>query len=323
MVGEFHWRRSPQRTAVRLSCASNALAEWLVLHFGRGAANKHWPAWALGMHETNRLALLGGYLSADGSIGMNGPSQQTRATTVSKALAMGTRLLAASLGYAATVHFTSRPRTAEIEGRQVHQQDTWTTEWNVTRGGHRMAELDGGMFWGAVRNVTVGQSIATVWNLEVDEDQSYVANGVVVHNCQAYSYRAMPWTRAKALPPPDNTLFEACFRIQREACEAAGRHIPLVVENVRGAQTWVGRARWHSGPYYFWGDVPGLMPQGHWHKQAGHWFKDSGVASGSARFASTSVQRREWSARVAKIPFELSRWIARAWYPRPPVEGVA
>jgi site-specific DNA-cytosine methylase len=68
--------------------------------------------------------------------------------------------------------------------------------------------------------------------------------------CQAYSYRAMPWKRAKALPPPDNTLFEACFRIQREACEAAGLHIPMVVENVRGAQKWVGRARWNLGSYY-------------------------------------------------------------------------
>lgn len=78
--------------------------------------------------------------------------------------------------------------------------------------------------------------------------------------CQAYSYRAMPWSRAKALPPPDNSLFEACFRIQREACEAAGRHIPLVVENVKGAQKWVGRARWNFGSYYLWGDVPALMP---------------------------------------------------------------
>ena len=78
--------------------------------------------------------------------------------------------------------------------------------------------------------------------------------------CQAYSYRAMPWKRAKALPPPDNSLFEACFRIQREASEAAGRHIPLVVENVCGAQKWVGRARWHYGSYYLWGDVPALMP---------------------------------------------------------------
>jgi hypothetical protein len=70
----------------------------------------------------------------------------------------------------------------------------------------------------------------------------------------------MPWKRAKALPPPDNSLFEACFRIQREASAAAGHHIPMVVENVCGAQKWVGRARWHYGSYYLWGDVPALMP---------------------------------------------------------------
>jgi hypothetical protein len=57
-----------------------------------------------------------------------------------------------------------------------------------------------------------------------------------------------------------NALFDACFRIQREASEAAGRHIPMVVENVRGAQPWVGRAAWNYGSYYLWGDVPALMP---------------------------------------------------------------
>lgn len=78
--------------------------------------------------------------------------------------------------------------------------------------------------------------------------------------CQAYSYRAMPWSRARSLPPPDNSLFSAPFRIQREASEAAGRFVPLIVENVRGAQKWVGRAKWHFGSYYLWGDVPALMP---------------------------------------------------------------
>ena len=78
--------------------------------------------------------------------------------------------------------------------------------------------------------------------------------------CQGYSYRAMPWKRAKALPPPDNSLFDACFRIQREAIEAAGHFIPLVVENVRGAQKWVGRSRWNFGSFHLWGDVPALMP---------------------------------------------------------------
>ena len=93
--------------------------------------------------------------------------------------------------------------------------------------------------------------------------------------CQAYSYMAMPWSRAKreiswqkwaraGSPFAErfslNDLFEACFRIQREACEAAGHHIPLVVENVKGAQPWVGRAAWHYGSFYLWGDVPALMP---------------------------------------------------------------
>ncbi len=27
-----------------------------------------------------------------------------------------------------------------------------------------------------------------------------------------------------------------------------------------GAQKWVGRARWHFGSFYLWGDVPALMP---------------------------------------------------------------
>ena len=90
--------------------------------------------------------------------------------------------------------------------------------------------------------------------------------------CQEYSYMAMPWKLAKAKAAAIradktgaaleklNQLFNACFRIQREACDAADRHIPMVVENVRGAQEWVGRARWNYGSFYLWGDIPALMP---------------------------------------------------------------
>jgi hypothetical protein len=83
--------------------------------------------------------------------------------------------------------------------------------------------------------------------------------------CQRYSYMAMPWKRSKALAAwyresparltDLNVLFDACFRIQLEAIQRAGRYIPLVVENVKGAQSWVGRAKAHYGSYYLWGDV--------------------------------------------------------------------
>jgi hypothetical protein len=97
--------------------------------------------------------------------------------------------------------------------------------------------------------------------------------------CTEYSYMAMPWTRAKQIaralrgedefPEPYrgsrtiaelNALFEACFRLQREASAVAGRQIPMIVENVKGAQPWVGRAAWSFGSFFLWGDIPALMP---------------------------------------------------------------
>jgi hypothetical protein len=55
-------------------------------------------------------------------------------------------------------------------------------------------------------------------------------------------------------PCPSTRLFWHCFKLQREA------GIPLIVENVKGAERFVGSARWHYGSYYLWGDVPALMP---------------------------------------------------------------
>jgi hypothetical protein len=163
--------------------------------------------------------------------------------------------------------------------------------------------------------------------------------------CQAYSYRAMPWKRAKALPPPCNALFDACFRIQREAIEASGHHIPLVVENVRGAQPWVGRARWNFGSFYLWGDVPALMPMTSAIKNTGgSWFNigspgqkvvnqnpvHDGIKTGKDRFGgygggfgwdcspmrrnnSKSPARKAASAMIAKIPLALSMHIGATY----------
>jgi len=160
--------------------------------------------------------------------------------------------------------------------------------------------------------------------------------------CQEYSYRAMPWKRAKALPAPSNELFEAPFRIQSEASAAAGRYIPLIVENVRAAQRWVGPARWHYGSFFLWGDVPALMPKPSGKKGVGNWFGPadkrgdpreaslyslrseaikqhaSGKVwfdSGFTRFGSRSARRKAATAEIAKIPLGLAEHIARVFKP--------
>ncbi len=156
--------------------------------------------------------------------------------------------------------------------------------------------------------------------------------------CQFFSYCAMPWTRAKQLASEvradpgrlaqETALFEACFRIQREASGAAGRRIPLVIENVRGAIPWVGRSRWNFGSYHLWGDVPALMPITRMTGQQtmdgikakdsdGYARKHPNVLGWKAPRSSSSdlPARRKESALIAKIPLPLSRHIARVFRP--------
>lgn len=109
--------------------------------------------------------------------------------------------------------------------------------------------------------------------------------------CEEFSRHEMPWTRARNPPPPDLgvELAQAAFRIAREA------GVPLILENVRKAQTWLGKAMAHCGPFYLWGDgVPALLP-----REVERRFKES-RASGDR-------------ARRAEIPFELADWIARVY----------
>jgi hypothetical protein len=113
--------------------------------------------------------------------------------------------------------------------------------------------------------------------------------------CTEPSYRAMPWKRAKALNvrPPSNflCLFYACFKIAHDA------GVPVIVENVRGAECWVGPAAWKFGSYYLWGDIPALMPitvRRNWKSNSGTHERTSGP--GRPRFITESkVPGQNWS----------------------------
>jgi len=136
--------------------------------------------------------------------------------------------------------------------------------------------------------------------------------------CQKYSYMAMPWSRAKAMAAEIrddfwkwyalNELFVQPFRIAKEA------GVPLIVENVRGAEPWTGPARWHYGSFYLWGDVPALMPPNKAIKNSRNWWSD-GAGNLSATTGSKSLKRRAVSAQIAKIPLPLARHIARCFKP--------
>lgn len=164
--------------------------------------------------------------------------------------------------------------------------------------------------------------------------------GLVVASppCQEFSYRSMPWKRARTLPPPDTSIWEACVRIAKEL------KAPLILENVKGAQKYMGRAAWHFGSYYIWGDVPALWPipahrcaegakvpgqdwsrftktgqvSPHWNMQGVKQPGLSGAAwfsKGIAGMPSGSSRRKAASALIAMIPYPLALHVGQTFYP--------
>ena len=135
------------------------LARWMRDHGGRGAAHKRLPGWVFGLPVEQRQAVLDGYLAGDGCV-VNG---RIKAATVSWELAVGVRVLAASVGVNLSIYDT---RTADRSWWQLVSRDS------------DMNHL--------VRSVTPAPG-ATVYNLSVADDESYVADGLVVHNCQDFA----------------------------------------------------------------------------------------------------------------------------------------
>lgn len=109
----------------------------------------------------------------------------------------------------------------------------------------------------------------------------------------------MPWLR-KVATPPDLSIWRAC----EEIAKITG--VPLVIENVRGAQKFMGRARAHFGKQYLWGDgVPALLPS------------ISGQNYGRQKQSLSSSR----PAERAKIPFPIAQHIARVFRPEVAARG--
>ena len=224
---------SHDRGVVRFHFISQVLCEWLTDNFGSGAMGKRMPGWVFGLPVDYRQSLIQGLLDSDGC-SVKGKDNAWKISTVSKALAESIRLLAETLSYSTTVHKTNVSKTKTIENRVVNQHDYYTVV--ITLNGRRVHLTDELHGWYRVREVIPTHQTKVVYNLTVDEDNSYVADGIVVHNCQDLSIAGR---RAGIHEGERSNLFFQAVRIIREMRDATNGEKPRFIlwENVPGAFT--------------------------------------------------------------------------------------
>lgn len=216
------WRQADERTSIKMHYRTGSAGAFFTENFRSGAYSKTIPAWVLSAPEQFRRDFLDGYWSGDG---YKYKQQATRSASVSPFLTVGIRTLENTLGYTTAVHYNRTADTTVIEGRTVNQRDWWSV--TATPDDGRFTEVIGEHRWSKIRRDPNPAGMQTVYDITVSDDHSFVAAGIVVHNCQDLS---LAGARRGMTDGTRSNLWVA----MREAI-ATIRPRLVVWENVRGA----------------------------------------------------------------------------------------
>lgn len=187
---------------------SQSINRWVMKQFG--GKEKHIPSWVYGLSENLRISLLEGYFQRMDSVRYAQPCSGMQ-------LLVGMKILAAGAGYRSSILYEENP--------SIHSTGTYRINFNTSPIDSDDFDDDG--YWGRVNEKTVGRSNVLVYNLEVEDDHSYVAAGIAVHNCQSFSVAG----KREGLAGASGLMFEY-IRAVREL-----RPRWFVWENVPGAFT--------------------------------------------------------------------------------------
>lgn len=175
---KLHGTYTKERTCGKYHVCNNKLYEYLE-KFGKYAHGKRIPREALCLSREKAEYFYNGYMSGDGR------KDREEATSTSAALILGMCIIAQRLGKSVpAVYYTGRDEKCIIQGRECKQRDTYTFRISKrsVKGHYR-----GKYVCRELYQPKESDDFGTVYNISVEEDESYVANGAIVHNCQDIS----------------------------------------------------------------------------------------------------------------------------------------
>ena len=178
----------------------------ILKQFGKYAHGKRIPEWVQDAPIEFIEQFVEGYKRADGCIKKSGA---TSFTTVSYDLAFGLQRLYLKLGYIFGVEKTIRPKTCVIQGRTVNQRDTYCVRGYTRKMLRNQSSFieNGYALYPPFKIEKQEAENTSVYNFEVENDNSYIVANTIVHNCQGFS------NGGKKLPDdPRNTLFREFAR---------------------------------------------------------------------------------------------------------------
>jgi pyruvate formate lyase activating enzyme len=186
-----------RNTTLAVSVSKSSLALLLKILVGERSTAKRVPEMLFDASEEVIKAFLDAFVQGDGHRFSNG---KVSSTTVSRDLAYGIAWLALKCGYFASIYDAPMPETGMIEGRAVrrapHQYTiVWYEESSVKR---KIIETEK-FYLVPIREIASESFNGHVFNMEVEEEHNYLANFLLVSNCQN-------WLTSQAMRDPSSDV---------------------------------------------------------------------------------------------------------------------
>ena len=176
---EIHYTISSDRVTNRIQISMRELYEFC-LQFGRGAANKHLTSTILNLPINLLKSFLDGYISADGCFTQG----KYKVTSVSRELIYGIGQCVAKVYKTPfSVYKIKRASTCVIEDRTVNQKDSYDLTFKLEKSKQDHAFYEDGYIWCPIKDISIEEYNGYVYNMEVENDNSYVVQNIIVHNC--------------------------------------------------------------------------------------------------------------------------------------------
>lgn len=171
------WKEASGDGTIIITAYSCALSDFLSVNCGSGAANKRIPHTLIQGHEQTVYDIC---IAGDGCYAHTEKETWDSFTTISESLAYDMQFLASTLGYKAGIG-RRKPKTNIILGRECNVSDSFSVQ--IRRGGGVKFKPAKNGIGVMVRDVSREHFDGTVYNISVQYDESYVADGRTVHNC--------------------------------------------------------------------------------------------------------------------------------------------
>lgn len=179
----FNYTKIEERTVYKYQFANKELAIFLN-QFGKGAANKFVPGFIIDLPIKYLEKFLNGYFDSDGC-NRNGIYQ---AVSVSRKLIYGIgQCIAKVYKRPYAIYKSKRKPTCVIEGRVVNQKDAYQITFKINKGKQDKAFYEDGYIWFPIKEIVNTHEFENTYDITVEKNHSFTANGCIVHNCQSFS----------------------------------------------------------------------------------------------------------------------------------------